>query len=309
MTAQAEPKVGPEGPEGPIGPQGDVGPQGPQGDAGVAGPQGPEGIQGPAGPQGPDGAGEMGAQGPAGPQGPEGPAGAQGPQGNVGVAGPQGPGGAQGPQGVQGPKGDTGDPAPATSPAADARYLTRGTNWSPRRQNFRAWSSDPANATAVGQPVGRVQYGRCPIPVDDSGAAFAYIWSWQTALGAGLAGCYMGVYRIDTGLLIAKTVELSATFGANGAQQCPLNPVAGRSMVPPAGQDVIVARLIGAGTTTAPPQTRANLQLVGGSSAGFDPTAYSRAFQGPTGAVDLPDVLPTVAASSPIASVPLLALS
>jgi hypothetical protein len=73
-AAQADPTVGPVGPQGPLGPQG------PPGDKGAAGGKGPAGALGPAGTlpgsSGPDGdAGPQGAQGPEGPQGPQGAAG------------------------------------------------------------------------------------------------------------------------------------------------------------------------------------------------------------------------------------------
>ena len=66
-SCNAEPVVGPQGPQGE---QGETGPQGPQGEQGETGPQGPQGEQGETGPQGPQG--EQGETGPQGPQGEQG---------------------------------------------------------------------------------------------------------------------------------------------------------------------------------------------------------------------------------------------
>lgn len=184
-----------------------------------------------------------------------------------------------------------------TPAQADARYVTRGTTWAPKRQRMRAWTLDPLDGAVGAPPIGRIAFTRCPIPFDDSGAPLAYLWDGQNATGTGVVACFAGVYALTgplAGLLIAKTAELTATYGTTGMHQIPLAAVAGRSMVPDPGQDVLVARLIGSGTTTAPTFLRGNLSISTASGFGFDlATEYGRAMQTNVATfVDLPDALP-----------------
>lgn len=141
---------------------------------------------------------------------------------------------------AKGGPGQAGDTGPA---GVGAQGLAQ-----PSDNGLVAWSCDPAiAATTVALSAGIIYLTKVKMTTDSVINKVGI--NLRSAAPAGLTNTYMGVYAISgaTATLLASTSDASATV--NGAQNPLLLTLASTIATQPAGTQLMVAFLAGAGTT------------------------------------------------------------